>query len=61
MKEFKKKLNVVLHVVVITRISDAMIPSVVIHPNANHFLGQILENIIIVYDCKNGFKSIKKN
>ena len=50
MKEFKKKLNVVLHVVVITRISDAMIPSVVIHPNANHFLGQILENIIVVYD-----------
>ena len=37
-----------------------MIPSFVIHPNANHFLGQILENIIVVYDCKNGFKSNKK-
>ena len=49
--------------VVITRISDPMmhsIPSVVIHPNGNHFLGQSLDNKIVVYDCKNGFKLNKK-
>ena len=36
------------------------IPSVVIHPNGNHFLGQSLDNKIVVYDCKNGFKLNKK-
>ena len=40
---------------VITRISEPMmnsIPSIVIHSNANHFLGQILDNKIVVYNCK---------
>ena len=49
--------------VVITRISDPImhsIPSVVLHPNGNHFLGQSLDNKIVVYDCKNGFKLNKK-
>ena len=36
------------------------IPYCMIHPNGKFFLGQSLENKIVVYDCKNKFRIYKK-
>ena len=49
--------------VVVKHISEPSmhsIPAAVLHPNGKYFLGQSLDNKIVVYDCKNGFKINRK-
>ena len=49
--------------VVVKHISEPSmhsIPAVALHPSEKYFVGQSLDNKIVVYDCRNGFKINRK-